>query len=134
MTRKTITIVIHRPKSKCACFLRQGLSITGLSTESFQETIANIGKIYAMFSRHVEQDKFQSTTPVSNFDKHTSLDISNRYFCSGRKDEDKNEIKFAPEIDPEKTLTKMSTNTMYHSEDNVVQYFERISRGNSDYR
>jgi hypothetical protein len=106
--------------------MRQGLSITGLSTPSFKIATENYSKLYALFSRYIEQDKLQQGMIISDYQGHASVDISNRYFTPRIEGVQETEISFSAEIDPTGILKKLAGTDLYHGEDNNVHYFERI--------
>jgi hypothetical protein len=122
------------PNGKGVRFIRQGLSITGLSTPSFKTATENYSKLYALFSRHIEQNTLQQSMVISDFQGHTSVDVSNRYFTPRREGIQENEISFSVEIDPSEVLTKITGTGFYHGEDNFVGYFERITGQDGDSR
>ncbi len=55
------------------------------------------------------------------------VDISNRYFWPKVKMSDDDGIQIAQEIDPNRILCRMGNNMLIHMEDNVVQYYKRVT-------
>jgi hypothetical protein len=123
-----------RPHSNGIRFIRQGLSITGLSTPSFKVATENIAKLYALFSRNIPQNKLQPSSIVTNFEEHASMDIFNRYFTPRKEGAQDTEMRFNNDVDPKGILAKLSGTSFYHGEDNVVRYFERMIEHNGDNR
>ncbi|KAF8327492.1 hypothetical protein F5887DRAFT_1077138 [Amanita rubescens] len=116
---------IERNANK-AKYLRQGVSLTGLGTPTFDAALSGILDVYSLFSRHVPRDKLKPCSCIDAYGEFTSIESSNRYFTS-IKDCGLTEkhITFSSEIDPYGILTSFENSSYIHSDNNIVEYFER---------
>jgi hypothetical protein len=108
-------------------YLRQGVSLTGLGTPTFEAAINGILDVFSLFSGHVHRDKLKPCTFLGRYGDFTSIETSNRYFSS-IKDSGPTEkhISFPSEIDPHGILSKFENSSYIHSGNNVVEYYERV--------
>ncbi len=65
------------PASKHIRHLRQGVSITGLGLEDFQNQLNMIPDIAALFTRAVSEDKIQPNTIIGDLEDFSTLNASN---------------------------------------------------------
>jgi hypothetical protein len=84
-------------------------------------------ELYAVFNRNVPQNKLQNCSSISNFMEHTGIDMSNRIFTSRKDSPTAPEFPFAKDVDPTGLLKRLGGDQLFHGEDNVVSYWERIA-------
>ena len=109
-------------------YLRQGVTITGLNTATFQRVSENINAIHHFFARFIGKDSLQPLTVVSHFEEYLSIETSNRYFTPRRAGTiGATEIPFSPHVDPHGYLARGAGSKFFHSEDNEVRYYEKIT-------
>jgi len=116
--------------------LRQSLTLTGFNTSTFQSVSENIAAVHELFGRFIGKNSLQPLSCVSGFGEYVSIDMSNRYFTP-RRDETlgATEIPFTPDVDPHGFLGKAAGSGLFHSDENVVHYYERVFKDNDeDYR
>lgn len=106
-------------------YLKQGISLTGLGTPSFQKAIDNVYNLFAIFARNVPQGKLQLWSPQEH-DGVKALDLSNRIFTSRRDDPTGKAIAMGPLIDPGEKLLSLAGDSLFYGEENVVAYGRRV--------
>ncbi|KAF8347119.1 hypothetical protein F5887DRAFT_1131417 [Amanita rubescens] len=108
-------------------YLRQGVSLTGLGTPTFEAAINGIFDIYSLFSGHVPRDKLKPCAFLDTYGEFTSIETSNRYFSSIKDcGPTVKHISFPSEIDPHGILSSFENTSYIHSENNVVEFYERV--------
>jgi hypothetical protein len=105
-------------------YLRQGLSITGLGTPTFEDAISSAQEIYELFERQFSEGTLENWTP-SKFRGQLALDMSNRYFTPKKDAGGMEHIPFDRLVDPCGILEEMALSGYIHGEENIVQYFTR---------
>ena len=74
------------------------------------------------------KDSVQDLTVISQFEDYLAIETSNRYFTPRRQGTlGVKEISFSTDVDPHGFLANAAGNGLFHSEDNEVQYYEKIS-------
>jgi len=116
--------------------LRQSLTLTGFNTSTFQSVSENIGAVHDLFGRFIGKDSLQALTCIGGFGEYVSIDMSNRYFTPRREETlGATEIPFSTDVDPHGFLGKAAGSGLFHSDENVVHYYERVFKDNDeDYR
>lgn len=97
--------------------------LTGLSSPLFDEAIASVQEIQDMFRRTTIEGTMEEWTP-SVFQKHTSIDIGNRYFTPRQYALQDQQIAFSAIIDPDHILSDAMGDNFVHVEDNHVEFYE----------
>ena len=59
--------------------------------------------------------------------EHVGIEMSNRYFTPRKDSPTAPEFPFGKDVDPAGLLMKLGRDQLFHSEDNVVSYWERIA-------
>lgn len=113
-------------RSNRAKYLRQGISLTGLGTPTFEEALKGILDIYALFSGHVPREKLRPCACIDRYGEFSSIESSNRYFTSIKDcGPTEKHVSFSTEIDPHGVLSSFESTGYIHGENNVVEYYER---------
>ena len=106
--------------------MRQSVQVTGLGNTSFENLLADIARIQALFKR-AAGPFLQDEAAVSQFEEFAAIDASNRYFnprtTSGRNQED--ECPITSDIDPKGYLKKAAGDLFVHTKENKVRYYEK---------
>jgi hypothetical protein len=102
--------------------LRQGLSITGLGSLTFDEAVESAYGLYHRFERQFTEGSLEKWTK-STYQGHSALDISNRYLTPKRDAPAAEHIPFPTSVDPQGILEEMAKSDYVHSEDNEVYYY-----------
>jgi hypothetical protein len=105
-------------------YLRQGLTLTGLGSATFDDAVSSAQEIYEIFQRHFSEGQLEGWHP-SKHGRHLALDTSNRYFTPKRDAPNMEHLPFDDLVDPRGILEEMVKSGYVHGEENVVQYFIR---------
>ena len=105
-------------------FLRQGITITGFGTPTFQQSIEGVKLIYEMFQCRCLEGKLEAWVPGTHRGFPT-LDLSNRYFTPTRDAPNMEHVPFHKLEDPLGVLEGMKESGYIHGEENTVWYFTR---------
>jgi hypothetical protein len=102
------------------------VSLTGLGAPTFEDALKGILDVYSLFSTHVPREKLKPCSCIDSYGEFTSIESSNRYFTSikdcGPKEK---HISLSTEIDPHGILSGVENAGYIHSENNVVEFYER---------
>lgn len=113
--------------------LRQSLTLTGFNTSTFQSVSENIGAVHDLFGRFIGKGSLQDLTCVSGFGEYVCIDMSNRYFTPRREETlGEIEIPFTADVDPHGFLGQAAGTGLFHGDDNIVHYYERVFRENDE--
>lgn len=116
-------------------YLRQSVTISGFSMPTFARAVDATAGIHTLMSRAVGMENMADCGIISAIDDAHVLEISNRYFKPRRAGGNVDEVQFSPDVDPHGNLARAGMALgLYHSEDNVVQYFEREGTDDETYK
>jgi hypothetical protein len=104
------------------------VAITRLGSPTFEKAVESLAKIHVLYSRFVPEDKLQAMSIVDSYKEFTSIDMSNRYFSARKEAPNDSHIPFTKELDPKGILAKAMGTQFIHSEQNVVQYNQKIEK------
>jgi hypothetical protein len=107
--------------------------LTGLGAPAFDSNIKGLKDIYSTFARCIAIDKLAPCGVVDQYDKYTSIELSNRYFTPKSDTLVEEHIPITTDIDPEGLLRVAGGNKYVHTEQNMVKYYTctRQPDGNS---
>ncbi|TFK58007.1 hypothetical protein BDN72DRAFT_782633, partial [Pluteus cervinus] len=115
------------PRNK-AQYLTQSITLSGLGTLTFEESMTALSEAYTVFSRQFPEGRLMPLQcNPSSWGLGKSLVLSNRYFTKRSEGPQMKSIPFPAAVDPRKILTKYLTSTLIHTEENDVQYYVRHS-------
>jgi hypothetical protein len=103
-------------------FFRQGISITGAGTSTFNEAVKAAQEIYALFHRQFPDGKLNSWS-AGTYAGHQALDISNRYLTPKRDAPGIKHVPFSEAVDPRGILEDMARAGYVHGDENNVLYY-----------
>ncbi|TFK59720.1 hypothetical protein BDN72DRAFT_905595 [Pluteus cervinus] len=113
------------PRSK-AHFLHQSVTLSGLETATFEESLTALQEMYTVFSRQFPEGRLMPwQAGTSTLGDGGSITLSNRYFTKRSEGQQMQSVPFAANVDPKKILTRMLNSSLIHTEENDVQYFMR---------
>ena len=115
-----------RANSRHVKYLRQSVSLTGLGTSLFDTAIDGLADVYAAYSEFISLPKLAPCGIVDEYDRFTTIELSNRYLTSKRTTPTHEHIPFNPDVDPQGLLTSAAGNAYIHTEHNVVKYYESV--------
>ncbi|KAL6303695.1 hypothetical protein BKA93DRAFT_734722 [Sparassis latifolia] len=104
----------------------QSVKLSGLGSPTFAEAVKGVIAIHQLFAEHLAKGMLIPWSLIREHDELV-LEFSNRYLSFMRDMEDDNEIPIGNDIDPFGILTSRIRDEKYLT-NNVVQYFERITR------
>ena len=107
-------------------FLRQSISLTGLGTQTFEESRKAVIAIYTLLGGYVDRSKLRPCLVGCDYGEDSGFDASNRSFTSTREAPMDKHTPFSDDVDPNGVLACLVTATYVHSESNIVDYAERI--------
>jgi len=103
--------------------MRQSVSITGFSTEAFEQAIESITLIHTIFSRVFKDGILEHWQP-STFGEHPVIDMSNHYFTSRCQNPSAKLLAFHHLVNSNSILTEIAVGDLIHTEENNVKHFE----------
>lgn len=106
-----------------ANFMRQAITVTGLGSSTFDDSIRSILAIEETFSRQVGDRKLAPWKTGTYLDWVT-IYLSNRYFTPRRGHPNIQPVPFDRLVDPDGTLEALAGEDRVHCMDNVVEYYE----------
>jgi hypothetical protein len=115
-----------------ARYLKQGLTLTGLGTDTFSKAMENAARLYANFSRYVGENDLQPIGFVEADRTGATMTVSNRYFTSRNEDPYGKNLPIGASIDPSGILASCVGPDLFHGEDNSVQYFQKKKTSNDE--
>jgi hypothetical protein len=96
--------------------------------------LESIKTIHHAFSRHFAQGALEDWTPSLFEDQFPTIDLANRYFTPTSQAWMDQIIPFSETVDPDGILQAAVDDRLTHTEDNKVEYFERIQTAIDEYR
>lgn len=103
--------------------LRQGVTLTGFGSASFNRAIDSIFLIHTLFGRALRDGMLEKWQPP-RFGSHVAFDSSNRYFSSRRLNSSAVPVSFPELVDPKGILAALAGDDLIHCEENQVYYYE----------
>lgn len=94
----------------------------------------SIQTIHHAFSRHFAQGALEDWTLSLFEDQFPTIDLSNRYFTPTSQALMDQIIPFSETVDPDGILQAAIDDRVTHTDDNKVEYFERIETAMDEYR
>lgn len=111
-----------------AKYLKQAISLTGLGTSKFEDTVEGLTKIFDLYSHSFEENQLNVWT-TTEFSGHSAIDMATRYFTPIQDAPDKASVPFKNNVDPAGLLTRLMGNTFIHGSDNEVLFFRKKETG-----
>jgi hypothetical protein len=105
-------------------YLRQSISITGLGTATFEQSVSAVKEIHGCYERSFSEKKLQGWN-AGQFGRYQALNLSNRYFTPKRDAPGLEDRPFSEGVDPKGILEAMKQAGYVHGEENEVKYFAR---------
>jgi hypothetical protein len=111
-------------------YLRQSVTLTGLSSPKFNDCILSMRAIEDIFRRQTAHgDSDMEVWVPSAFQGHPSIDVGNRYFTPRQHALQDRHTSFSAVIDPDNILSEALGDEFVHTEDNEVEYYEARKEG-----
>jgi hypothetical protein len=109
-------------------FMRQSITLTGLSTESYGKAALACESIYAKMSDHFPA---KSMTHWQNtlYEGHVATDFNARYFTTRKGSPQEANLSFLDGVDPDGILAGLRGQDLIHGPDNQVTYLRALEQG-----
>ena len=119
------TYILDRQPNR-RLYLRQSVTLTGLSSPTFNNAIVSMRAIEDMFQQLIMNKPTDTWVPwaPSNFQGHLSIDVGNRYFTPHQQGLHDRQVSFNAVVDPHNILSQAMGNDFVHTDDNEVEYYE----------
>ncbi|KAJ7040999.1 hypothetical protein C8F04DRAFT_1253502 [Mycena alexandri] len=99
----------------------QGITLVGLGSPKFNDSVDRLSDLYALFARYFPPNSMSRWN--ANVDEgDTVLKASNRFFTAVEDDPTAEHIRFAKGVDPLNKLERFVSDSLVHTEANVVKY------------
>ncbi|KAF8874592.1 hypothetical protein BD779DRAFT_1408722, partial [Infundibulicybe gibba] len=106
-------------------FLKQGITITGLGSPTFERALNGARQLFGLFDCHFAEGKLEPWG-MGTHEDYTALEFGNRYFTLKKDAPGMVEVPFGPGVDSHGILKDMAKKGGYiHGEENVVVYFQQ---------
>ena len=105
-------------------FLRQGITVTGLSAPGFNNIISNFQRTYDFIAACLPADAM-TKWQLATYEGHQAIDCHARYFTTRRASPHEANMDFGPGVDPEGVLARLRGQDLIHGGDNKVAYLKR---------
>ena len=109
-------------------FIRQNVTLTGLSSESFNRAASACEDIYAKMSTHFPIgfiNHWQNTL----YEGHAATDFNARYFTARNDAPNEVNLPFGHGVDPNGVLASLRRHDLIHGPDNEVAYLKPLEAG-----
>lgn len=104
-------------------YIRQAVTLTGLSTATFQQGVNNVAHAYMMFMNNFPDGIIESWQ-TSMFEGHVALEMYARYFTERRLAPQESHLEYGYMVDPDGVLSAIQGSDFIHGPDNYVEYLE----------
>ncbi|KAK7035549.1 hypothetical protein VNI00_011842 [Paramarasmius palmivorus] len=116
-------IVKPLTKNSSAKHVQQRVVLTGLNTPTFDKAIQGLMRIDDHLRSNIREEG--TLDFLGEQGSHTTLEVSNRYFTSKRVAKNEDHIPFSSVLDPKGILEEMRGESLIHTAENQVEYYER---------
>ncbi|EAU86577.2 hypothetical protein CC1G_07773 [Coprinopsis cinerea okayama7 len=106
-------------------YMRQHVKITGFGDPTFQAAFERIEEAYLKLNGSLKDGLLEGWGPAT-FNNHTAIEANTRYFTHVSAVGDRQKVPFSRFVDPDGVLASLAQNEFVHTEDNEVQYLERL--------
>ena len=110
-----------------AHYLRQGISLVGYGTTTFENAITSTQEIYGLFDHNVQDMSLEPWALMATCTAQGSmLEASNQYLTATCNAPNMQPIPISPLVDPHGILEKFTKDGFgfLHSEENEVHYYQ----------
>jgi hypothetical protein len=109
-------------------YIKQGVTLTGLSTGGFEKAASICTDIYAKMSGYFPEDKMNHWENAT-YEGHSATNFSARYFTSRADAKHEANLPFLEGVDPDGVLEKLRRQDLIHGPDNQVPYLDLDQKG-----
>lgn len=102
------------------------VTLTGLGTETFENSLDAIAKILTVLGRQFPEGKLIAwQPPACSMSAGHNLVLTNRYFTKQSEAANMTSTLFPSNVDPKQILSRMTGSQLIHTEENQVKYYTR---------
>lgn len=112
-------------------FMKQSVRITGFGSEHFERAVSSAANIGVFMQESIDIDLVDKWSPV-RFQTWSALEFTNRYFVHQNIEGDMIPVEFGDRVDADGLLAQISGDKWVHTEENVVSYFQRVSKADGN--
>lgn len=106
-------------------YLRQGISLIGLETPTFENALSGAIEIYGMFDQSIQEASLERWAPSPALAAQgRGLSALNRYLTSIRDAPNMEPQPIPPAVDPQGILEKLTKKGFVYGEENEVHYYQ----------
>ncbi|KAJ8481024.1 hypothetical protein ONZ45_g15445 [Pleurotus djamor] len=108
---------------QCLRNLHQGVTLTGLGSPLFQQSMGNLLFIQSMFRRFMPDNQLEEKAEFfGEYEGHSTISASNRFFTRQQHAAGLETIPISEDVDPNGVLSKADLKQFVHTEENEVTY------------
>ncbi|KAH9481809.1 hypothetical protein JR316_0006336 [Psilocybe cubensis] len=116
---------------KKAIYLRQGVRITGLRSNGFNDDAVSIKHVHEMMKTYLKKEDIEvKPWNLSMYEGHWAVDASTRYFTPRKHAPTEAGLAFDMGVDPDGVLAHMRGDDLIHTMDNKVDYLREVKNDN----
>ncbi|PBK91041.1 hypothetical protein ARMGADRAFT_933168, partial [Armillaria gallica] len=108
-------------------FLNQSVTIAGMGSELFQDSIDTLKELHQRGEREFKQGQLEEWCP-GQFQGDDAVEMVNWYFRPQTKSENQTSVQLSSDINPKGVLRWMAGDNMVHTEDNIMKYYKKVSK------
>jgi len=126
---------IHRIPASKYPMLQQSVTLTGLGTSQFEESVEAMKEFYSLFEREFPADMMVPWLPgPCSLSSGRTMSFTNRFFTKRTEALTLKAIPFSYQVDPKGFLNRMTSKDLFHAQENQVQYLKRVEDMEAGYR
>ncbi|KAK7037367.1 hypothetical protein VNI00_011117 [Paramarasmius palmivorus] len=103
--------------------VQQRVLLTGLDSPTFAEAMQGLARIDGVLRQAIREDHPRAL--LGETEGYTTVEIANRYFTSKKVTREEHHVNFTKEVDPKGILNDLRGEAFVHTQDNVVEYYQR---------
>ncbi|EAU85287.2 hypothetical protein CC1G_07557 [Coprinopsis cinerea okayama7 len=127
---KDLPPVGRNASNRAKKYLRQQVTLFGFGAPSFQSFVDSMEAMYIKYGDFIADGRLDDWNPPTD-DKGIGFDIVNRYFTNISYSAGEIAVPFHESVDPCDVLKQMGGGNYIHTQDNHVDYIERVPADNS---
>ena len=106
-------------------YLRQAVTLTGLSSSTFKEAVTTCAAIFSTIQANFPDQSVNAWQPAT-YEGHLAIDSHSRYFTIRKHAPNECNLAFLDGVDPDNVLSELLRHDLIHGPDNQVVYLKAI--------
>ncbi|KAK7016390.1 hypothetical protein VNI00_018916 [Paramarasmius palmivorus] len=103
--------------------VQQRVLLTGINTPMFADAIQGLARVDGVLRQAIREE--HPRTLAGETEGYSTVEVANRYFTSKKVAREEHHVGFTKEVDPKGILDDLRGEAFVHTEDNVVEYYQR---------